>query len=236
MSFKGFPQAGLDFFTKLRKKNTREWFDAHKDEYLQHCRAPMEELVAEVNQTFAKIAPEHIAEPKKAIYRIYRDTRFAKDKTPYKTHIAANFPRAGMDKHAAAGFYFSVSDENIEIAAGVYMPGPPELAAIRNYILENHAELKKIAANKKAVELMGPFRGDSLRKVPRGFPDDSPASDFIRMKQWIFYRSFDPAAALTPELASFVTSRVKAVAPLVSYLNTPLLAMPREKDKAFERR
>ena len=229
MSFPGFPQQGLDFFKKLRKKNTREWFDAHKDDYLTQCRAPMEELVAEVNQALAKFAPEYIAEPKKAIYRIYRDTRFSTNKTPYKTHIAANFPRSGLEKHSAAGFYFSVSDEEIEIGGGVYMPGAEQLAAIRGHILESHAELQKIADNKKTLELMGALKGESLRKVPRGFPADSPAADFLRLKQWIFFESFDPAVALSSAVVPFVTARFKAMAPLVTYLNTPLLRMVKER-------
>lgn len=229
MSFPGFPQKGLDFFKKLRKKNTREWFDVHKEDYLLQCRAPMEELVAEVNQALAKFAPEHITEPKKAIYRIYRDTRFSTNKTPYKTHIAANFPRGGLEKHAAAGFYFSVSDEEIEIAAGVHMPGPEQLAAIRNHIHESHPALEKIAGNRTAVELMGAMRGECLHRVPRGFPAGSPAADFLRMKQWIFFEGFDPAVALTPEIVPFVTSRLEAMAPLVTYLNTPLLKNVKER-------
>jgi uncharacterized protein (TIGR02453 family) len=229
MTFRGFPKQGLEFFRKLRKKNTREWFDAHKDEYLQYCRAPMEELAGEVNRGLARFAPEHIAEPKKAIYRIHRDTRFSKDKTPYKTHIAANFPRGGMEKHAAAGFYFSVSDEGLDIAGGVYMPGPPELAAIRHHILARPGEFKKIVTNRKLVESMGPLQGESLKKVPRGFPDDSPAADFLRMKQWMFFKTFDPAVAADPELADFVIARMKAAAPLVAFLNAPLLALPRER-------
>ncbi len=229
MSFSGFPQTGLDFFKKLRKKNTREWFEAHKDDYLTQCRAPMEEFVVEVNQALAKFAPEHIAEPKKAIYRIYRDTRFSANKTPYKTHIAAYFPRTGMDKNVGAGFYFTVSDEKMEIAAGVHMAGAEQLAAIRGHILDTHAELKKIATNKKTVELMGALKGESLRKVPRGFPAESAAADFLRMKQWIFFESFDPAVALTPESVPFVTSRLKAMASLVNYLNTPLLRMVKER-------
>lgn len=229
MKFAGFPKAGLDFFKRLRKHNDREWFDVHKEEYLQHCRAPMEELVGHLNQAFGKFAPEHITEPKKAVYRIYRDTRFGHDKTPYKTHIAANFPRKGLEKHSAAGFYCSVSDEEIEIGGGLYMPGAAELAALRAFIFEHHAELKKIVCNKKLVELMGPFQGETLQRVPRGYPDDTPARDFLRMKQWVFFQSVDPAIATTADLLPFLIARCKAVAPLVTFLNTPLLSLSRER-------
>jgi uncharacterized protein (TIGR02453 family) len=232
-SFAGFPKEGLSFFAKLRKNNTREWFETKKETYIDKVKTPMEELVALVNAELAKFAPEHITEPKKAVYRIYRDTRFSNDKTPYKTHIAANFPRSGMEKHAAAGFYFSVSNDVIEIGGGVYMPGPAELAAIRGHIAENYAALQKIAATKKTIELMGDLQGDALRRVPRGFPEDHPAAALIRMKQWLFFKSFPADVAGTPELLPFVASRLKAAAPLVAYLNAPLIAMKKTPAAAF---
>lgn len=223
--FAGFPAEGLKFFTRLRKNNRREWFEEHKDVFVDKVKAPMEELVALVNAELSRFAPEHVTEPKKAVYRIYRDTRFSSDKTPYKTHIAANFPRTGMEKHAAAGFYFSVSDEEIEVAGGVYMPGPDQLALIRTHIAEHHGELKKIAANRKANELLGPLQGDALRRVPRGFAEDHPGAAFLKMKQWMFYKTFPAAGvAASPDLLPFVAERLKAVAPLVQYLNTPLAA------------
>jgi uncharacterized protein (TIGR02453 family) len=134
-----------------------------------------------------------------------------------------------MEKHAAAGFYFSVSDEEIEIAAGVYMPGPDQLAAIRAHILETHGEMKKIAANKKTLQLMGALKGESLQRVPRGFPADSPAADFLRMKQWIFFESFEAKVAATPAIVRFISARFQAMAPLVDYLNTPLRKMMKER-------
>ena len=97
--FEGFSDEAVKFFRLLRKNNTREWFQPRKEVFDTEIRAVMEELVGLVNHELGKFAPAHIAEPKKAVYRIYRDTRFSSDKTPYKTHIAANFPRQGMEKH-----------------------------------------------------------------------------------------------------------------------------------------
>jgi uncharacterized protein (TIGR02453 family) len=97
----------------------------------EQVMGPMQELVNAVNDALLEFAPEHVTDPRKAIYRIYRDTRFSADKTPYKTHIAANFPRRGLEKHQGAGYYFSVSAKEIEVAGGVYMPGPEQLLAIR---------------------------------------------------------------------------------------------------------
>src|SRR6202050_55738 len=134
--FPGFPEEGMRFFRSLARNNRREWFQPRKPVYDERVKAPMAELVGALSAEMMRFAPDHAADPAKAIYRIYRDTRFSKDKTPYKTHIAAIFPRRGLEKHASASFYFSVSPKEIEVAAGVYMPGPDELLAIRNHLSE----------------------------------------------------------------------------------------------------
>ena len=222
--FEGFSEDAVKFFRGLRKNNTREWFQPRKEIYDSKIRAVMEEMVGHINHEFGKFAPLHIAEPKKAIYRIYRDTRFSNDKTPYKTHIAANFPRQGMEKHAAAGYYFSVSDTEVEVAGGVYMPQPDGLLAMRTHIAENHQRFGKIVNQKKLVELLGPLHGGSLSRVPKGFDANHPAADWIRMKQWMFFKSMEGAAMMrSPALLKEVATRFKLVAPLVEFLNEPLL-------------
>lgn len=124
-TFPGFPPQALTFFRQLARNNTREWFQPRKAKYEEHVRGPMLDLVEQIVDDLRKFAVDHVVPPAKAVYRIHRDTRFSNDKTPYKTHVAALLPRAGLEKHAGAGFYFSVSHEKVEIAAGMYMPGPP---------------------------------------------------------------------------------------------------------------
>lgn len=227
--FEGFSEDAVKFFRTLRKNNTREWFQPRKEIFDAKIRAVMEDLVGHINHEFGKFAPLHIAEPKKAIYRIYRDTRFSNDKTPYKTHIAANFPRQGMEKHSAAGYYFSVSDEEVEVAGGVYMPQPDGLLAVRNHILENHARFAKIVGHKKLVDVLGPLHGASLSRVPKGFDATHVAADWIRMKQWMFYKTVQgPAMMRSPDLLKEVVMRFKLVAPLVEFLNEPLAKIQRK--------
>src|SRR5258708_24091262 len=105
----------------------------------------MIQLVEALNEELHGFAPGHINDPAKAIYRIYRDTRFSNDKTPYKTHIAAIFPRRGSQKHASAGYYVAVSPEGVEVAGGIYMPGPQELLALRTWLASHYAEFRKAA-------------------------------------------------------------------------------------------
>src|SRR4051794_7730599 len=107
-AFSAFPAQGLQFLRSLKRHNNREWFQTHKSEYEQYLKKPMTELIEAVHVDFQRIAPEMVASPKVSSYRIHRDTRFSKNKLPYKTHVAAIFPRAGLAKHEGAGLYLHV--------------------------------------------------------------------------------------------------------------------------------
>jgi uncharacterized protein (TIGR02453 family) len=226
--FGGFPEEGLRFLKSLTRNNRREWFQPRKHIYDEQVKAPMRELVMAVTAEMMRFAPDHVTEPEKAIYRIYRDTRFSKDKTPYKTHIAAIFPRRGLAKHGGASFYFSVSPAEIEVASGVYMPGPDELRAIRNHLAVRHEEFVKMIRSRSLRKLMGEMHGEQLSRVPKGFASDHPAADLLRYKQWLFYVTLPPAMATTPKLLGEIVSRLRAAAPATDFLNTPLIAAARK--------
>lgn len=221
--FAGFPEAGFKFLRSLKRNNSREWFQPRKEVYLEHVHLPMVRLVDALNRQMAAFAPAFINPPEKAIYRIYRDTRFSNDKTPYKTHIAAIFPRRGMAKHVGGGLYFSVSPWELEVAGGVYMPGPEQLNLIRYYLAGHHEEFRKIAGGRTLRRLMGPVIGEQLARVPKGFEKDHPAADLVRYKQIYVDAWLDPALALTPELLVEIAARFKAMLPLVEFLNRPLV-------------
>jgi uncharacterized protein (TIGR02453 family) len=216
-----FPKEALTFFRSLEKNNTREWFQPRKELFDKQIKGPMLEVVAALNHEMARFAPDYINDPEKALYRIYRDTRFSNDKTPYKTHIAAIFPRHGMAKHSGGGLYCSVSHKEIEVAGGVYMPGPEQLLAIRNHIAANHAELRTILRSKALKTLMGDLQGTQLSRVPKGFSPEHPAADMLKYKQWYYFVSLDPAIALTPQLVPELSKRFKVLMPLVEFFNVP---------------
>ena len=235
-TFSGFPKQTLTFFRQLARNNKREWFQPRKAQYEQHVRAPMLELVALVCDDLRDFASDHVCEPKKALFRIYRDTRFSNDKTPYKTHAAAVFPRAGMGKTTCAGFYFCVSHETVEIAGGMYMPGPDELAAVRQAIARNERTLRKLLTAPELRKHAGKLLGEQLSRVPRGFDPEHPAADLLRMKQWYFDVTLPAKAALAPSIRKQITTRFRAMAPVVHFLNDAALAAAREEDDAEERR
>ena len=181
----------------------------------------MVELVEAVNRELLSFAPDHVTDPKKAIYRIYRDTRFSADKTPYKTHIGAIFPQHGLGKQSAAGFYFHISATSVGIAAGSYMPGPDELRAIRAWLADHHASFRE--AVKQPKKLLGELQGSALTRMPKaGSTPGHPAEDLIRMKQWLYFTELDLKVATTPKLLPELVKRFRAVAPVVQLLNAPL--------------
>src|SRR5882672_11336372 len=151
--YPGFPAEGIEFLRKLARNNRREWFQPRKEIFETKVKQPMIDLVEAVNAELLHFAPDHITDPKKAIYRIYRDTRFSPDKTPYKTHIAAIFPRRALDRQASAGFYFHLAPEETGIAAGLYQPGKEELRAARLWLQDNHDRFRK--ASRVPEKLLG---------------------------------------------------------------------------------
>ena len=148
-----FTPEALKFLRGLARHNDRAWFDPRKPIYERELKAPMLALIEEINHAFADFAPEHIRPPHKAMMRIYRDTRFDASRgiteRPYKSHIAAWWVRAGLEKTSGAGYYFSLSAKEIVVAAGMYMPSPEQLLAVRRYLVDHHADLRALLAGRK---------------------------------------------------------------------------------------
>src|SRR5438067_12343240 len=146
-AFSAFPKEGLQFLQLLQRHNNREWFQEHKGIYEDYVKQPMAELIEALAVEFAQFAPEMIASPKASAYRIYRDTRFSKDKSPYKTHVAAVFPRSGLAKHEGAGLYLHIAPTELVVGGGLYMPIPEDLQTVRAHIAGNTKAFLKIVQN-----------------------------------------------------------------------------------------
>jgi uncharacterized protein (TIGR02453 family) len=220
--FPGFPQEGIDFFRKLARNNRREWFQPRKAIFDGQVKQPMRALVEEVNRALAGFAPDYVTDPQKAIYRIYRDTRFSHNKTPYKDHIAASFHRRTAAAHGDAGYYFAISHKEVAIGGGVYMPEPATLLAIRQHIANRHQELRKLLANRSLRRLLGDLQGEQLSRVPKGFCAEHPAADLLRYKQFILYIELGPELATTKALSGEIVKRFRAMVPFLNFLTEPL--------------
>jgi uncharacterized protein (TIGR02453 family) len=217
-----FPAAGLRFLADLENNNEREWFQPRKEEYEQVVRGPMIELVRAIG---AKLPPEYATDPAKAVYRLYRDTRFSKDKTPYKTHIGALLWHRTLPKDGTAALYFHVSPKEFLVAGGVYKPPPGVLLAIRQHIASEHARLEKILRAKAVREhFAGGLQGERLSRPPKGWCADHPAVEFLRYKDLLLEFSEPAGTALRADVVEYVSKRFRAMLPFVDFLNEPLLA------------
>src|SRR5580700_2769460 len=223
-AFLGFSKDFAAFFRGLARNNHRDWFLPRKPVFEEKVKEPMRQLVAALNGEMKHFAPLHLTDPDQAIYRIYRDTRFSKDKKPYKEHLAAHFPRQGMGKDGAAGYYLAVSHKSLAVGGGVYMPTPETLRTLRNYIAERPAEFRRLIGSKTLRKLLGELHGDQLWRVPKGFAADHPAADLLRYKQYVFYVELPPELVMSPALFGEVRKRFLALTPLVDFLNAPLVA------------
>ena len=231
--FPGFPQEGIDFFRALARNNKREWFQPRKQIFEEQVKHPMLELVGALNAAMMDFAPDYVTDPAKAVYRIYRDTRFSKDKTPYKTQIAASFRWRSAGPHGAAGHYVAVSHKEVAVGGGLYMPAPETLLALRNHIATNHRELRKITESRPVRRLLGELQGDQLSRVPKGFACDHPAADLLRFKYYILYVQLEPEIATTGALFREILQRFRVMQPFLDFLNAPL-APARKKIDARE--
>ena len=219
-----FTAETLKFLRALKRNNRREWFNAHRDDYEAFVRQPMTAVIEQLAIDFREIAPELVASPKHSMYRIYRDTRFSENKTPYKTHVAAVFPPRGLPKHEGAGVYFHVSADQVWVGGGMYAPQTPQLHAVREHIAANHRQLRAIVESPGFRTQIGPLEGERLKRVPRGFANDHAAADFLRYRQFLAGRDLPASVATSPRFYGTLLTVFRQVVPLTRFLNAPLLA------------
>jgi uncharacterized protein (TIGR02453 family) len=228
-----FTPDALKFLRNLARHNDREWFTPRKPQFEALLRQPMLATVRRITDAMLDFAPNHVRPAEKSVFRIYRDTRFSHDKRPYKTHVAAWWSHQGLEKTSGAGYYFHVSPKEVIVAAGAYMPEKEQLAAIRHWLLDHHAEFRKLMARPAIKKAFTEFEGNPLTRPPKGFPAEHPALDLVRCRQWGLSATLPSEAALDPKFATTVIRYFKLAAPLVDSLNTPIAAALKPKKKVL---
>ena len=218
-----FTRKTLAFLRALTRHNDRDWFCSRKDQYEAHVRVPMVQLLARLAADFGTFAPELIADPRVSLYRIYRDTRFSGDKRPLKTHIAAHFPAKGFARHEGAGLYLEIAPGWVWIGGGLYMPSSADLRAIRARIALHHRQLHRVVTAPAFRQAVGRLEGEQLSRVPLGYPKDHPGAAYLRFKQFLAGCEYEAEFAYDRRFYRAVLTVFRAVAPLVRFLNGPLL-------------
>jgi uncharacterized protein (TIGR02453 family) len=220
--FPGFPPETLQFLRDLKANNNRDWFQPRKAVYEQCVKAPMVECVQALGEELTDFGDALVTAPDKAIYRIYRDVRFSKDKSPYKTHVAAVFSPRGHEKHAAAGLYFHFSPDELLVGGGIYAPGSQELLAIRRMIAADHKKLRTILNGRAFRTTFGEMSGERLKRIPKGFSPDHPAADLLLYKQFLAGAQLDPKLVETPKFFAELVKHFRAIEPFIVFLNSGL--------------
>lgn len=231
--FPGFSPQALTFLRALKRNNRRDWFQPRKAQYESLIKLPMMEMVNALNVELARFAPDYITPPEKAVYRIYRDTRFSPDKTPYKTHISAIFPHHTAVKREGAVFYLHFTEKDVLAFAGVYSPERDELLAYRNLMAEQHEDFAEMLRDKKLRRTVGELQGEQMTRLPKGFPCGHPAEALLRHRQWYLESTLDIKLLTTPRLVPELARCFEAMAPLVVFLNRAWVAKAKPKKMPF---
>lgn len=218
--FNGFPKQTLTFLRDLAKNNDREWFAANRERYEEFFLAPSLAFIEAMRQPLAKVSPLFEAVPKKSggsLMRIFRDVRFSKDKSPYKTNIGIHFRHAaGSDVHAP-GFYLHIEPQECFLGAGVWRPAGDALKAIRESIDSRPSDWKK-ARDHKTFRSRFALAGEALKRPPRGFDADHPHIDDLRRKDFIGIAPLEATAITSPTFVKDTIAAFKTAAPLTRFL------------------
>jgi uncharacterized protein (TIGR02453 family) len=224
-----FTQRALRFFRQLARHNEKPWFEAHRDEYEAEVRQPMRELIEDLDTRFAQFAPEIGGDPKRSMFRIYRDIRFSKDKSPYKTHAACWFHhlnaarKVGSEADAgSAGYYFHLEPGGRSmLGAGIWMPPRPQLNKVRNALARNPAAFDRMA--RSIPRRFGGLEDEgSLKRMPRGYAENHPAGKWLRFQSFTSGRTLTDAQVTNASLAALLAREYEALLPLVRWLNSAL--------------
>ena len=223
--FQGFPTDFFRFFAELKKNNNRDWFAANKPRYLESVVQPMGGYITAIAPYLVRISPFYKANPKPhggSMFRIYRDTRYTKDKRPYKENVGCQFRHeAGKDAHAA-GFYVHIANDEIFFGGGVWTPPNTVLGKIRDAIVEQPERWKKITRNRAFMQRFGAVHGDGLKRPPRGYDADHPYVEDLKRKTFFAVQTASRELATSPEFINEVSRAFKAASPLMAFLANAL--------------
>ena len=213
------PKSSMDFLGQLKKHNNRDWFNDNKELFLEeqlHIEKFADALLLELNSHDVIETPTG----KKSLHRIYRDIRFSKEKTPYKTNWSGSFKRAG--KQRRGGCYFHLETENSFIAGGFWSPNNDDLKRIRDDFAFDAEPMRKILKSKSFVTTFGSLQGEQLKTTPKGFDANNKAIDLLRYKQFLIIRKFTDKEILDTSFLNEANQTFKNMRPFFDYMSEVL--------------
>ena len=223
--FGGFSDEAIQFFLELQAEQNRAWFKAHQADYVRLCRRPLELLVSELQERLVDVYPG-VAEVEPHYFRIQRDTRFARDKAPYKTNVAADLPirprREGEDQHTTPGLYLSFGLDGEYVAIGAWHMTPEVLARYRAVLDDRRGPeimgiVRRLQAEGWQLEAM-----ETLKRVPPPYPRDHPCAELLKHKGLAMSIQPPEGLSATPGFVDWAEARLRAAAPMVHWLDRNL--------------
>ncbi len=212
-------------YSSLKKNNQKVWFDAHRDRY-ESAKLDMHHLVEKVLSTFStKDTNLQSLVVKDCMFRIHRDVRFSKDKSPYKTNMGAYINKGGK-KSLFGGYYFHCEPGQSFVGGGLWMPMPPELNKVRQEIDYNLTAFKKVITGKKFKAVYGDLSRDAeytLSRVPKGYEPDNPAAEYLKLKSFVAMTSLKDADLTSKDLVKKAVASFEALQPLLEFINSALV-------------
>jgi uncharacterized protein (TIGR02453 family) len=210
----------LAFLTELRSHNDRRWFESNKERYEASVKEPMLSLVAELGPRIRAVSRHMVVDPRPtggSLMRIYRDIRFSKDKSPYKTHMAAMFWHAKGKESSTPGYYLHVEPGETMLGGGVWHPDGSALKGIRDRIAKDSAQWRSATSGLLKKSACGMI-GATLKRPPAGYAPDHPLIDDLKRKDFAFSMRFSDAEALSPKFAASVADGAGRMAPFMAFL------------------
>ena len=219
MAFAGFGPGFFDFFRELKENNDRTWFEANKPRYEGEVKAVLMDFTEAIAEPLAHVSPHFIADPKKSLFRIHRDVRFSKDKSPYKTNGALHFRHsAGKDAHAP-GFYLHLEPDQVFFGGGIWKPPAEPLRAIREAIVEAPDAWIAATSGKAFETIFGPLgHGDPLTRAPKGFDPNHPQIEDLKKRSFFAMANGDEDVAGQGDFVDRVAESYRAAAPMMAFL------------------
>lgn len=210
------------FFKELAANNHKDWFDENRKRYEKEVKEPFKEFIAALIKEVQKDDRTIQIEPKDAIFRINRDIRFSKDKTPYKLHCSAVVTRGGKKDKTTPGIYVQLGPEDARIYGGAHMLDKDELYDIREYITQNLTKFNKIISNKAFTSTFGEIHGETNKVIPKEFKAAASKQPLIYNKSFYYYTKFDPDIIATDKLMPSLMEAYQAGKPMKDFLTKAL--------------
>lgn len=230
-SFTAFSPKAFTFLRGIAKNNRKEWFEEHRAAYEEYIKRPLAGFVEEVDVLLATTVPEIVGSPKKSVFRIHRDVRFSKDKSPYKVHAACWFFHRDAGRgvgteaaHGGAGFYFHMEPGRSFCGGGIWMPPRSAVQKIRQSLTDDLEGFEEIVLGKAFSKRFGEIdtTDGMLTRLPRGFAVDHPAARWLKYQSFTAWTDLTVEEVTSPALPKIVAKHYAAMAPFVRWLNTAL--------------